>query len=265
MSSGLPRRLSGNAPSVPIDAQYQKQNRPEAYALGLRVFEARRASGFVDVTVPLYQRPKIAVCIAGNSFSMPWVIRWTKLLELGFTRHNWNLHFSAGITNVYHMRIGMAREVLADQPVDYVLWIDDDQLVEQEHVLQLLADLEENPDIGMVAGWTVCAVDSYESELQISCGFEEGKLAVPADLEGPDDLKDVLYTGFPLVLMRYSLLAELGPEGFYPILKREPVLPMGEDVSFCRRARYIEKRICVDRRVGPLPHLKLRNIAVVKP
>lgn len=265
----FPHKHPANDPSIPMDAAYQWQNRPEAYAEGLRLFQWRKAAKFDTVGLPPQKRdrPLIAVCILGNSFSLPWVIRWTQLLQLGVSRFDMNLHFAGGVTNVYHARIGMAREVLAAEPCDYVLWLDDDQLVEQEHVLQLVEDLDQNPDVDMVAGWTVCGVDSYQTEPQISCGLVEGKLAFAADLkESESDLVPVLYTGFPLVLMRYSLLEALRPRAFWPFGDVEDsILPKGEDVSFCDFAQHAGKQIRVDRRVGPLPHLKLRDIAAGVP
>ena len=257
-----------NDPSVKVDEQYRWQNRPEAYAVGRRILEARRAAKFTDVKVePLPKRTRMAVCVMGNSFALPWVIRWTNIIQLGATHFDLDLHFGYGITNVYHARIGMAREVLNDSLVpEYVLWIDHDQLVEPHQIVQLVKDLEEHPELAMVAGWTVCGVDSYRTEPMISCGIEEGKRAFAKDLFAwPGDLVEVLYTGFPLVVMRYELLKELGAQAFFPLYTVND-LPPGEDVSFCARARDKDLKIAVDRRVGPLPHLKLANIAAeVKP
>jgi len=130
--------------------------------------------------------------------------------------------------------------------------------------LQLIEDLDENPEIDMVAGWTITGMDSYVTAPQISCGLEQGKLAFPKDLmRGDTELREVVYTGFPLLLMRYGLLKELGAGAFWP--RFDPNIkapfPPGEDIAFCHAARSRGKKIFVDRRVGPLPHLKLRDIA----
>lgn len=254
-----------NDPSIPMDAAYQWQNRPQAYADGRKLFEARKAAKFTDVQIPVVSsKRRLAFCVAGQTFSLPWVARWTALIELG-QQYDIGIVFAYGQTNVYHMRIGMARNVLRMDPVpSYVLWLDDDQLVEPQHVLQLIADLDEHPEIDMVAGWTVTGTDSYDTAPAISCGLAGNKIAFAKDLmEGPDDLVPVLYTGFPLVLMRYSLLVEMGAEAFWPHGDNDlgTDLPEGEDVAFCLEARDYSKKVCVDRRVGPLPHLKLRDIA----
>ena len=252
-----------NDPSIPMDAAYQWQNRPQAYADGRKLFEARKAAKFTDVQIPtVSSKRRLAFCVAGQTFSLPWVARWTALIELG-QQYDIEIVFAYGQTNVYHMRIGMARNVLRmDPPPSYVLWLDDDQLVDPQHVLQLIADLDEHPQIDMVAGWTVTGTDSYDTAPAISCGLTKGKIAFAKDLmEGPDDLVPVLYTGFPLVLMRYQLLVDVGAESFWPLCGDEfDNIPPGEDVAFCEAA-HLGDNIRVDRRVGPLPHLKLRDIA----
>jgi hypothetical protein len=252
-----------NDPSIPMDAAYQWQNRPQAYADGRKLFEARKAAKFTDVQIPtVSSKRRLAFCVAGQTFSLPWVARWTALIELG-QQYDIGIVFAYGQTNVYHMRIGMARNVLRMDPVpSYVLWLDDDQLVEPQHVLQLIADLDEHPEIDMVAGWTVIGTDSYDTAPAISCGLKKGKIAFAKDLmEGPDDLVPVLYTGFPLVLMRYWLLVEMGAEAFWPPSDDFEDIPPGEDYAFCEMALHGGKQLRVDRRVGPLPHLKLRDIA----
>jgi hypothetical protein len=262
----FPHKHPTNDRTVPVDEAYRWQNRPEAYAIGRRVLEARRAAKFGDVKIETpRQIPKrrIAVCVAGQSFSLPWVARWSELLQLG-QYHDMNIVFAGGITNVYHMRIGMARNVLSlEPPWDYVLWLDDDQLASIEDVNRLIADLEEHPEIDLVAGWTVCGVDSYQTAPQLSFGLEEGKIATAADL-APGALQEVLYTGFALVLMRYELLKDLGSDAFWPYDRdaKPTKLPVGEDVSFCYRARGAGRKVYIDRRVGPLPHMKLADIAV---
>lgn len=255
----FPHKHPANDQTVPMDAAYQWQNRPEAYSEGLRIFKARRAAEFGEITLPPKKR-RIAVCVAGQQFSVVWLARWTELMELG-QDFDLPIVFAWGGTNVYHTRIGMARNVLQLETCDFALFIDDDQLVTLDQVKQLIEDLDQNPDVSLVAGWTLTGMDYHEIGQQVSCGFVDDQITSVADLmAGPDDLLDVTYTGFPLVLMRVDLIREVGPESFWPEWHGEG-LPMGEDVSFCHMARAFDKKIRVDRRVGPLPHLKLRDIA----
>ena len=257
----FPHKHPINDPTVTVDEQYKHQNRPQAYALGRRILAARKANGFSEVVEGIHLKRHIAVCVAGGPFAVAWLKRWTELLELA-QRYDLEIVFNFAGTNVYHMRFVMAQNVLSLGQLDYVLWLDDDQLVSIEQVEQLIADLDGNSDVDMVAGWTVTGVDVYPTALQLSCGFEDREIT-PKELLGVDapELREVDYTGFPLVLMRGELLRALGPEGFLPVEGHPTFGIYGEDVSFCLRARKLGKKICVDRRVGPLPHLKLRDIA----
>jgi hypothetical protein len=254
--------------SVPVDDQYRKQNRVEAYNLGQRLFQKRKALGFGEGALPeetTKQNRKIAICVAGDSFPISWVARWSEIIGLAYTKHDCNLVFNmASSTNVYQMRMQMARNLLSLEPSDYVLWLDDDQLATVEQVEQLIADLEENPDVAMVAGWTVCGADTFASHPQLSFALKAQwhEFTTVEDVKSQkSDLMEVAYTGFPLVLMRGELLAKLGPGAFWPKACEPGKLPDGEDVAFCKAAIAAGHKICVDRRVGPLPHLKLRDIA----
>lgn len=262
--------------SVPVDDQYRKQNRVEAYNLGQRLFQKRKQQNFADTLMNVVtnefapaeatkQNRKIAICVAGDSFPISWVARWSEIIGLAYTKHDCNLVFNmASSTNVYQMRMQMARNVLSLEPSDYVLWLDDDQLATVEQVEQLIADLEENPDVAMVTGWTVCGADTFESRPQLSFALKaqwHEFTTVEAVKSQKSDLMEVAYTGFPLVLMRGELLAKLGPGAFWPKSTEPGKLPDGEDVAFCKAAIAAGQKVCVDRRVGPLPHLKLRDIA----
>jgi hypothetical protein len=257
----FPHKHPINDPAIVVDEQYKHQNRPQAYALGRRILAARKANGFSEVVEGIHLKRRIAVCVAGGPFAVAWLKRWTELLELA-QRYDLEIVFNFAGTNVYHMRFVMAQNILSLGQLDYVLWLDDDQLVSIEQVEQLIADLDGNSDVDMVAGWTRTGVDVYPTALQLSCGFEDREIT-PKELLGVDapELREVDYTGFPLVLMRGELLRALGPEGFLPVEGHPTFVIYGEDVSFCLRARKLGKKICVDRRVGPLPHLKLRDIA----
>lgn len=256
----FPHKHPINDPAIPVDEQYKHQNRPQAFALGRRLLAARKAAGFAEVIEGVHLKRRIALCVAGGPFAIAWLKRWTELLGLA-QRYDLEIVFNFAGTNVYHMRFMMAQNVLSLGQLDYVLWLDDDQLVSIEQVEQLIADLDGNPDVDMVAGWTVTGVDVYPTALQLSCGFEDADIPPAFLLSSAADLREVDYTGFPLVLMRGELLRAVGPEGFLPVEGHPTFGIYGEDVSFCLRARKLGKKIYVDRRVGPLPHLKLRDIA----
>lgn len=246
----------------PMDDVYQHENRGQAYALGEEVLKARRACGFGEVRQA--GRKRIGVCIAGQTFSQAWLVAWTQLItDPRFTAaHDISLNFHYS-TNVYITRMAAARDTLQKE-MDYVLWIDDDQLFTPEQVLQLIRDLDEHAGaVDMVAGWTLCGTDYFSVAEQLSCTVlgKEDRLNVAEDLDVGSDLIELAYTGFPMVLMRWDMLKQLGPQAFAAYGDVDG-MPRGEDVSFCMRAREAGKRIMVDRRVK-LPHLKLRDICGV--
>jgi hypothetical protein len=82
-------------------------------------------------------------------------------------------------------------------------------------------------------------------------------------LIGTDDLApDAFWSGFPVVLMRYSTLERLGPAAFAPMVR--PDVKFGftsEDTTFFYRAHQAGLKFAVDMRVK-VPHLKLRAIEV---
>jgi hypothetical protein len=69
------------------------------------------------------------------------------------------------------------------------------------------------------------------------------------------------YTGFPVLLMRYSVLAKLGDHPFMPFTSPEMRWgTTGEDVSFCARLAQAGGKLFIDPAVK-VPHLKLMEIS----
>jgi len=249
----------GEAPSDDI---YAHENREQSYKLGARILAARRAAKFGPVQFQEKTRKRIGVCVAGQTFSQAWMVHWTRLITTPALVHEYDVELGfAYSTNVYETRINMARDRLQSE-LDFVLWLDDDQLVTPEQVLRLIDDIDAHPEFAMVAGWTQCGVDYHQTAEQLSCTLlgKENQLNTVEDLEDGPDLQEVAFTGFPLVLMRWAMLNDLGAGAFKPYGETKSGMPRGEDVSFCLRAREAGYKIAVDRRVL-VPHLKLRNIA----
>jgi hypothetical protein len=255
---------------VPIgewDAVYQAQNRPEAYRLGQRVIAKRRAERSGMVQMPQNERPIIACCLPGENFSMFWVDCWTRLV--GHMMHSFGLTMNFGHTSsVYAIRHLLTDLVLhhsGELKVDFVLWIDDDNLLVPEHFDLLYQDLVEHPEVDMVAGYCGIAVNGPQTAAKASAGRIVDNKCVPLTraeiLAAPSDLIEVEYTGFPVVLMRYETLVKAGNKPFAPIVGDEYEYGLsGEDTAFCIHAR--ERggcRIFIDRRVK-VPHLKLRSV-----
>jgi len=266
----FPHRHFLFTPGVQVDEAYNQQNRAEAYAIGERLLNARRANGFTDVKLsgpptpirsagakPAGGKRSICVCLPGETFSRPWVMNWTALLavlsrDFRLLAPIFGYSSSPDVT-----RNGFRNEVLKGEIPDYVLWLDDDNILTPDDLLQLVADLEEHPDISMAAGWSWCADGrSITAGLMLPNG-NCGRIDYKTMNEGPHDLFRVEWTGFPAVLMRGALLAEAGPKAFVKIPNNiAPWFCYGEDISFCLNVKH--RLMVIDRRVR-VPHLKLAD------
>lgn len=208
---------------------------------------------------------KITVCLPGENFSSVVMANWTTLFGSLLPIFDVDPIFGYS-SNVYVTRMCMTDQVLkSDHPGDYVLWIDDDNVVNINNVARLIQDLEENPEVDVVAGWCWVQPDDVGIPGKLSCGRinadGSSQLFTHAELmEGSEDLKEVGYTGFPVVLMRIGALRKAGgAQAFRPYMNpRNHYGFDSEDVSFCRAATRNGCRLFVDRRVK-VPHLKRRD------
>ncbi len=183
----------------------------------------------------------------GESFSASYVQSWTSLLPHLMGRFNLRLLFGYH-SDVYAMRNWMTDRILED-PTDFVLWIDDDNLVTPQAFDELWRVATEPGAPSVVAGW--CWVyDQGKQEYWLSCGeIDDGGKCRPADPRKFDDREpyQVAYTGFPVVLHRASLLHSGIFSHYFPY--------QGEDVAFCRRIS--EKGLTIGIATKVLvPHLK---------
>ena len=247
------------------DDTYRHQQRPEAYAHGQKVYERRRLElGFPvppKTTVP--PKKRLALCMPGERFSSAWVANHMLLFAELTQRFDVAPIFCES-SNVYVTRAAIAESIVKSGPLpDYVLWIDDDNIVTLQHALMLIDDLEKNSGIAGVCGWCWCLPDHYGLPPCLSVGafLENGmlhKFTYEELMEGEIELKRVGFTGFPVFLMRGEVLAKFSNTPFAPILSNASTWGFfGEDVSFCIRASQAGLKFFVDRRVK-VPHLKLR-------
>jgi hypothetical protein len=244
-----------------MDAVYAWTNRPELYKRGRETFLRRQAEGF---GTKLRALPKkggtIAVCLPGEWFPQVWVDGLVKLLFALTERFDRVRPCWADSSNV-----SMTREVCLEMvnsfedagETDWVLWLDDDNLLSPEQFDQLFSALQGNPDLDGVVGW--CWIMPTG---RISCGrMDERGSAVSYEygdlMAGPENLKPIEWSGFPCVLHRYELIAKAGQFPFRPILDdRYRFGQSGEDIAFFEKARAAGAKFAVERRVK-LPHLKL--------
>lgn len=256
-----------------IDDVYAQQNRPAAYRQGLATY--RKLTQGTRV---------IAMCFPGETFSHRVASSITKLLRYldqgpRFIAEEYWFHCS----NVYRTRIELAAHVTSGGEIegtgarpDLIYWQDDDNPVAPEHFEMLLATLDAHPAYGIVAGWCWCDTGDYEDQpFRMSCGRQgpnleceffgveeylklkaSGKLAITSDDVAPD----AVWSGFPVVLMRASVLETLGWRAFKPMLGEDFVREFtSEDTTFFYRAHQAGIKTAIDLRVK-VPHFKLRAI-----
>ena len=247
-------------PGMEPDEIHKWQGRPEAYKIGVKVYRHRCHERGIRI------RPRIAVCMPGEHFSSAWVANWTTLQNM-LTRQYDLIPIFAYSSNVYVTRACMAEQLKSMIPEpDVVLWFDDDQIFTYEHFKMLADSLDHNPTCDAVTGWSWVQPDVYginSDKAMVSVGMkgEKGECQLmnyARLMEGDKDVKEIHFTGFPGMLMRYSLLEKAGDRPFSPIIDENFLWGFaGEDTSFCIRARRGGGKILVDRRVK-IPHLKLR-------
>jgi hypothetical protein len=274
------------------DEQDHAQNRAEAYNEGKKLFAARRRINFAGIPPKVEPQekplnttlPVIVIMTPGNNFGGVWLDAYTKLF--GYMVPKYNISTLRQYTsNAAMTRTVMARTIMGTDygvPVDYLLWIDDDNAVTPEQFERLLADLREHSEYDAVVGWTWCGNDDSldVGRATISCGwlkdleatpdgqdvkFTKIKQISPKEMyESPTDLIEIGYSGMPVVLMRYGLLEKAGPELFTPYVDPRCEYGVGgEDIAFFARATIRSgARYAVDRQVK-VPHMKLRPIEPV--
>lgn len=276
------------------DDQDRAQNSEQAYNEGAKLFAARKRMNFsgippkVDAPTQALdtKKPMIAFITPGSVFSAPFLASWTNLWGRLVSENQYNVTHLIGYTsNAGMVRTAMARLVLTTDygvPVDYVMWIDDDNTITPEQFEMLMQDLREHPEYDAVCGWTWCAKDDDPEvgRATISCGwlkdlettadgqdvkFTKIKQISPKEMyESKTDLIEIGYSGFPAVLMRAELLKKAGKELFNPYVDPRCEYGFsGEDVPFFARATVKSgARYAVDRRVK-VPHYKRRAVEPV--
>jgi hypothetical protein len=257
------------------DAVYDLENREQAYSAGLATFEARQKQSFppsADWKMPVNQtgRKILALCLPGERFESRWVHGIVGLL--GYLCNSFIVAPYFGYaSDAYVTRQGMMEGILQDAEQsgmvpDYVLWLDDDNVISFEKFARLLQNLEAFK-LDMIAGWCHIQGDvENQTAPKISCGmwpdgsphmYHMKQEHIDAAAQA-NELIAVDWSGFPCVLMRFDVLKRAGERPFLnlfcPTFKWGKA---GEDVSFCRT---VKERAGIQMYVDPcvhVPHLKL--------
>jgi GT2 family glycosyltransferase len=267
------------------DETYLWQQDPAAYERGKKIFEWRVANNFAVRTEEVERcledpgrvkyaktapphKTAIAICLPGESFSSAWVSNWTNLFVSLLIGGYDPAPLFGYASSPFVARSLLLQEVLtAPMFLDYLLWIDDDNIVLPADLERLLQDFQEHPEADMIAGWCWVEPSRGEKAITTSCGrLNPGYAVEPFTVEEireaakRNELMPAGYTGFPVVLMRHSLLAKIGQHPFTPFIAPEMRWGMtGEDVAFCARVTEAGGKLYVDPRVK-VAHLKVREI-----
>ena len=151
---------------------------------------------------------------------------------------------------VYDARNQITKYALS-QDFDYVLWLDSDMTFEPDLMEKLMADIEGRDDIDAVTGLCFGRRPPFKpcifSHLAIK---QEGNMVMPIAenwFEYPrDQLFEVEGCGFACLLMKIGTLQATGIYGQVPFF---PIGGMGEDLTYCKRAKDLGLRFWCDSRL----------------
>lgn len=254
-----------------IDATYRHSNRQEAWDVKERVIGKRRRNGFTDKPDPL---KSLTIITPGNNFSGEWRAAWDQFFYYVSGRFAFRMVYGES-NNIYQVRQETARKALAQGVPDYVLWIDSDNPPTIGAFQALLADLqasERNTDpklrpIDICGAWyRYIGPDKKQSYIAAGrdFGLNDRQLT---EAEVLDALKrktlidDLAFIGFGLLLMRGSVLAELGPQAFVPVIVDDARGFLTDDVSWCLRAKQRGHLIYLN----PAAHVEHLKLSPVEP
>lgn len=247
--------------SVEWDDTYLQQNANTRYSKGKEIFLRRRATRFGTVS----KKQSVAICMPGVEFSARWVMAMFSLLD-----DIRKLGFDALPVNCYSSDPGVTRDTLSQNLLtfvprpDYVLWIDDDNVLSTTEFQKLMLDLNTFPELDAVFAWCWLQADGYLLQPMVSCGrLQPSGSVVPFtpqemwDNAQAGNLMALGASGFPAVLMHFRLLEKAGSFPFAPIVgEQHPHGKIGEDYSFCIHSLERGAKLAVDPQVK-IPHLKL--------
>lgn len=144
---------------------------------------------------------------------------------------------------IYHSRDALARKAIECE-ADYILWLDSDMVFPPDTLARLLED-RESGDI--ITGLYFRRVHPFSPVLFDKLEIENGKCDWTAFEKIPDDLFEVGGCGFGCVLMKTDIIFEISAR-FSELFS--PIGRIGEDISFCWRARQCGYKIVCDPKIS---------------
>ena len=137
------------------------------------------------------------------------------------------------------------------QDFDYVLWLDSDMTFDPDLLEKLMADIEGRDDIDAVTGLCFGRRPPFKPCI-FSCLAikQDGNMVMPIAENWFDYPRDSLFEvegcGFACLLMKIGMLQTTAIYGQVPFY---PIGGMGEDLTYCRRAKDLGLRFWCDSRL----------------
>lgn len=243
-----PVKKAGDGIPQTADAVYRQSNRPDAWAVKARVLAKRRRNGFTGGQDTL---KSLVVITPGSNFSSEWLAEWDQLHYYLWGRFAFSRIYGQS-NNIYHVRMATALEALKFGSPDYVLWIDSDNpptVAAFQALMNALEASERNtdktlPPIDVIGAWyRYKGPDPMRSYIAAGRSFGPNdcqltEAEVLEALKGDTLIQDLAFIGFGMLLMRGSVLNELGgPRGFWPVAVDDGRGFLTDDVSWCYRAK----------------------------
>ena len=148
---------------------------------------------------------------------------------------------------IYDARNQIMRYVLEHKEYDFVLWLDSDMTFDSDLLRRLMEDMEGRLAVtGLCFGRRPPFKPCVYNHLEVQ---QDGKVVLPVAKNWMDYPRDQIFEveacGFACVLMKREVLEAMAIYGvpFYP------VGGMGEDLTFCWRARKLDLKFHCDSRL----------------
>ena len=151
---------------------------------------------------------------------------------------------------IYDSRNRLGKFAL-DAGADRILWLDSDMMLPVDLMEQLSRDLDDG--LEYVSALAFQRVPPYKPIAYSKIELEKGEnntatIEVETIREWPEGLFEVAGAGLAAVMMTTDLYRRVYDEYGLPF---SPLLGLGEDLSFCVRARKVGAKLYCDSRVKP--------------
>lgn len=171
-----------------------------------------------------------------------------RLTAHGLKDHRIGQIFKIG-SLIYTARDEIAKEAVRTE-ADYVMWFDSDMIF-PPNTLELLMKHMDNPEVDIVSGLYFRRVQPYTPVLFDRLDIEDGVVGWSDFTEIPGHIFEVGGCGFGCVLMPTDIFIDV--QAKYGQMFT-PINGVGEDLSFCWRARQLGFRVWCDPTI-PLGHV----------